>query len=665
MQVNSVENLGSHFWKDLYPYQRCCIESPLECASKFKPHRKTIIGNYVPRNLFINRGDPDITTADGKSYPFMGLGVFTMLQTHFDYPTIVQASMRRIGQGTVISGVAVKFNGSLLECHINISGLFQFAINGHVKEIGVTPQYIISGIQIKESDDLKSFQFRFLGNSFLIQIVIVNNFLNLLVSVPPTFKSNMSGLMGNFDGDPNNDYQAKNGTILDPDSDFMTVDQYFGRSWQVPQTERIFSVKTIIDRIENETQSGLPFEPTYDIIFPDEATKLHAEQKCKNDTACLRDMSLVGNDSIADAFLAIEGDIRDSEVVNQIYRNSEGLFFNEIVIVAVLNQVIGETTVVPPSTTVQGPATLVPKFTTSGPESTTSGPESTSPGAESTTSGPESTTSGPESTTSGQKSTTSGPESTTSGPESTTSGPESTTSGPESTNSGPKSTTSGPESTTSGPKSTTSGPKSTTSALKSTTSGPKSTTSGSESTTSGRESTTSAPESTKYDPKSSISVSKSTTSVSESTTAVQESRILGADSSTHSPESIITSPGSTKSTNEFKIASSVPRVSDAPSTTAITPWNSIDFKTTSLRAPSSVSMSITTSTREPWSSKSSSPETNPATEVLLTEVGNDNTEQQPADIQENSATFTHGKTPDSYSKMASMLLLIAMMHLFQ
>ena len=68
------------------------------------------------------------------------------------------------------------------------------------------------------------------------------------------------------------------GTILDPDSDFMTVDQYFGRSWQLPQTERIFSVKTIIDRIENETQSGLPFEPTYNIIFPDEATKLHAEQ---------------------------------------------------------------------------------------------------------------------------------------------------------------------------------------------------------------------------------------------------------------------------------------------------------------------------------------------------------------------------------------------------
>ncbi|XP_075249887.1 uncharacterized protein LOC142342447 [Convolutriloba macropyga] len=643
MQVNSVENLGSHFWKDLYPYQRCCIESPLECASKFKPHRKTIIGNYVPRNLFINRGDPDITTADGKSYPFMGLGVFTMLQTHFDYPTIVQASMRRIGQGTVISGVAVKFNGSLLECHINVSGFFQFAINGHVKEIGVTPQYIISGIQIKESDDLKSFQFRFLGNSFLIQIVIVNNFLNLLVSVPPTFKSNMSGLMGNFDGDPNNDYQAKNGTILDPDSDFMTVDQYFGRSWQVPQTERIFSVQTIIDRIENETQSGLPFEPTYDIIFPDEARKLHAEQKCKNDTACLRDMSLVGNDSIADAFLAIEGDIRDSEVVNQIYRNSEGLFFNEIVIVAVLNQVIGETTVVPPSTTVQGPATLEPKFTTYGPKSTTSGLESTTSGPESITSGPKSTSSGPESTTSGPESTTSGHESTTSGPKSTTSGPESTTSGPESTTSGPESTTSGPESTTSGPESTTSGPESTSSGPESTISGPKSTTSGSESTT---------------------SESKSTTSVSESTTAVQESRILGADSSTHSPEPIITSPGSTKSTNEFKIASSVPRVSDAPLTTAITSRNSIDFKTTSLRAPSSVSMSITTSTRAPWSSKSSSPETNPATEVLLTEVGNDNTEQQPADIQENTATFTHGKRPDSYSKLAPMLFLIAMMLLF-
>ena len=141
-EVSSIDNMIRHFTNDLKLFYECCKQTrPFEPFCDFyKKHRPTIIGEYWPRNILINRGDPHLQTVDGVSYPFMGLGVYRMFITD-DSPSIggqteLQASMRRVGNGTVFSGIAVKHGNTLLEVYIDKSAAFKLVINNLEKTLG-------------------------------------------------------------------------------------------------------------------------------------------------------------------------------------------------------------------------------------------------------------------------------------------------------------------------------------------------------------------------------------------------------------------------------------------------------------------------------------------------------------------------------------------------
>ena len=205
--VNSIPNMASHLWSELDPYKKCCIYTN-DCDVYYK-HRPTVIGSYWPRNILIGRGDPDIQTVDGLSYPFMGLGVFTMLKSDLKVPTNFQVSTRRVGNGTVFSGFVITHNDNKLECAINENATFEAAINGENLTFGdFVKEYTLSNISVKESDDLKTFTFEFVQTGLVVRVVILQDFLNLMISVPPTFKHHMNGLMGYYDGNTTNDFTA-------------------------------------------------------------------------------------------------------------------------------------------------------------------------------------------------------------------------------------------------------------------------------------------------------------------------------------------------------------------------------------------------------------------------------------------------------------------------
>ena len=86
LEVNSMSNMIAHYQSELSPFRQCCRLSPIhvsnsDCSTVFKKHRPTIVGEYWPRNVILNRGDPHLSTIDGLFYPFMGIGVYTMLTT--------------------------------------------------------------------------------------------------------------------------------------------------------------------------------------------------------------------------------------------------------------------------------------------------------------------------------------------------------------------------------------------------------------------------------------------------------------------------------------------------------------------------------------------------------------------------------------------------------
>ncbi|XP_063729617.1 sushi domain-containing protein 2-like [Symsagittifera roscoffensis] len=333
-ESGSIDNMIRHFTSDLKPFYECCKRTlPGEPFCGFyKKHRPTIIGKYWPRNILINRGDPHLQTVDGVSYPFMGLGVYMMLITDdsssIGGQTELQASMRRVGNGTVFSGIAVKHGNTLLEVYVDKIAKVKLVINNFEKTLGENVrEYILANVAVEERDDLKSVRFQFLGNMLIVEVYVIQNFLNLKISVPPSFKFQMRGLLGYYDGDPDNDFQTPEGVIVTNTTDYAYLHEAFGTSWVVDPDEWLFKQRDIVSSIENDIAEGSPFEPIYEPLFTNEQLQLEANEVCKGDSACLLDIALTGNISISEAFVQFESQINAAHFWNEVFRLTEMSFF--------------------------------------------------------------------------------------------------------------------------------------------------------------------------------------------------------------------------------------------------------------------------------------------------------------------------------------------------
>ena len=58
---------------------------------------------------------------------------------------------------------------------------------------------------------------------------LANGILAVVVNVPESAYNKTSGLLGVFNGDPDDDLTAPDGTVLSPDSDMETIYYDFGQ----------------------------------------------------------------------------------------------------------------------------------------------------------------------------------------------------------------------------------------------------------------------------------------------------------------------------------------------------------------------------------------------------------------------------------------------------
>ena len=77
-----------------------------------------------------------------------------------------------------------------------------------VRPLGLLNEYVLSNIEITESDNGERYKFHFLGSNLIVLVQVVNNMLNLLISPPPTFWNQTTGLMGFYNGNATDDFQA-------------------------------------------------------------------------------------------------------------------------------------------------------------------------------------------------------------------------------------------------------------------------------------------------------------------------------------------------------------------------------------------------------------------------------------------------------------------------
>ncbi|XP_033100756.1 G surface protein, allelic form 156-like [Anneissia japonica] len=294
---------------DLIPQYVCCERSndPYYCNLYSEVRPKGTCNGYLPPNTGWMFGDPHIRTLDGLEYTFNGIGEFVLvtvnegdfvLQGRMEKPVIEDENVL----ATIFSAFAAQERSTKVQMTLNASSNdFAILVNG---SIVVNKTSLAEGPYTPPADpgfiiSLPS------GNStgnrviaswlsgIAISVGLSGPALDVVVSIPESFKGSTKGLYGVWNDNvtddltyPNNSMMSvpENGTLTDSDA------FYFGVTWRTTDQSTLF---TYSDGESWNTLNNLTFVPVFleDLIEENEGTALYNEaiQECGDDRMCLFD----------------------------------------------------------------------------------------------------------------------------------------------------------------------------------------------------------------------------------------------------------------------------------------------------------------------------------------------------------------------------------------
>ena len=198
-------------------------------------------------------GDPHFKTVDNKNFTFNGVGEYVLVDTPPALGFKVQARLQPFSSnttGTVISAIGVK-QGDIPTVQVSAeNGQIQLHVGGDQHELSVGDSPLIVGASGVVSTDLaggipdgamgmdeEQVSVRMedtgsivvsTGEEASIGISLQNGFLGISVSLPQNFMSMTSGFLGNFNGDPDDDFMDRSGNVVLSSSSEQEIYTQFG-----------------------------------------------------------------------------------------------------------------------------------------------------------------------------------------------------------------------------------------------------------------------------------------------------------------------------------------------------------------------------------------------------------------------------------------------------
>ena len=166
-------------------------------------------------------GDPHIVTLDGFKYTFNGLGEFVLIETT-DGSFTLQGRMVQAKDengvnisATAFSAIVARESGSdtvqlqLIESEIVIDEL-DALVNGELVDFEGLPNQQFNNVTLRKTDNSISAIF---SSGLHIEAKVENGIISVLsVTLPLSYRSKTSGLMGNYDGNVSDDLMPKGQT---------------------------------------------------------------------------------------------------------------------------------------------------------------------------------------------------------------------------------------------------------------------------------------------------------------------------------------------------------------------------------------------------------------------------------------------------------------------
>ncbi|GFO48993.1 sushi, nidogen and egf-like domain-containing protein 1 [Plakobranchus ocellatus] len=315
----------SYMMDDIAPRLHCCqfVANQTLCEHFLEYRPPVACQKYQAPSAAQAAGDPHIETLDGHAYTFNGLGKFILLRVKNTTAEVqVKASRARNTEGdlqnaTVFTGLAL-CSGSLSKAleltlqpyQIYYDGKPLVRTDNSTAVVGTD----ITVLETSSNDQRREVTLKLddLGLSLLVEVM--DELINIMVVAAPQLKGKLEGLLGNYNGDSNDDLLARDGTLLSVKDSMRNVHTKFGMTWAVPEGDSLFMNTTSVldaDGILQATaeefhEEGTSYSPEYiDEIVPESDQGLisrgvdTAMDFCDGNLQCMFDLKVTDNKKIA------------------------------------------------------------------------------------------------------------------------------------------------------------------------------------------------------------------------------------------------------------------------------------------------------------------------------------------------------------------------------
>jgi hypothetical protein len=258
------------------------------------------------RGCGATRGEPHLTTFDGRRYDFQAVGEFVATQDPAGGYAI-QVRQQPYGDSKVIAvnaSIAMDVNGDRVEARLTAAGLTTL-VNGAAREPDQVD--LDKGGQLRlgiaDSGPLATVTWPDGSAAWVTAVPSVG--LNLAVQPSPARGGHLEGLLGNFDGKVDNDIRPRGGNPVTGTGQppYAALYPGFANSWRVDPKASLFTYPPG-KGTESYTQQGFPQQTVTAAGLPNRAA---AEAVCQHYgvtdrellEACILDVGLTGQAGFA------------------------------------------------------------------------------------------------------------------------------------------------------------------------------------------------------------------------------------------------------------------------------------------------------------------------------------------------------------------------------